>query len=147
MSEVRRCILTLLLLIFSVCLGCSNRPPQSGGSNNRHWFLMVIEAESWGSRHWQILGLRRTHFLVHTWPLLCLHRWREVCGVSFVRALIPSWGSTLMTSSPPKVPPPHALMVRIQQTYGKYMFSPQQLFCMRLFLNCALPLTPQWIPA
>ena len=95
-SEARRFILTLLLLrlfIFSICLGYCNRPPQTGGSNFRHWFLMVLEAESRGSRHWQIPCLRRIHFQVHMWPLLCPHRWREVCGVSFVRALIPSWTS------------------------------------------------------
>lgn len=52
--------------------------------------------------------------LVRRRRLLCPHRWRQVCGVCSIRALVPSWGSTLITSPSPKVPPPNTLRIRGQ---------------------------------
>ena len=79
--------------------GCYNTPPQTGWLiSNRNLFLKILEAGSLRSGHqhscmkalFQITG-----FLLYPHPHLAEGA-RELCGVSFIRALIP-----LMRAPPP----------------------------------------------
>ena len=87
----------LLFSVFSsvlVCLGCYKKAPQTGWlTNDRSWFLTVLEARSLRS------GCQYGQVLVRTpvWGADCqllivsspVEREREISGSPFIRALIP----------------------------------------------------------
>lgn len=87
--------------------------------SNRNLYLAVRS-----QCHQQIPCVVRGHFLVHRQQLLTVssHGGRDegALWVPFIRALIPSWGPTLVTQPPPKGPtslmPSHGRGVRIQHT-------------------------------
>ena len=76
-----------------VWLGCCNRTPQTEWLiNSRHWFPTVLKAGSLPSRHGQTQCLLRTCSLVHRWCPPMVLGVRKFSRVSYIRALIPSWG-------------------------------------------------------
>ena len=85
--------------------------------NNRHLFLTVLEAGSQRSRcqqvgfHWgPSFGLQMAIFLSDP----CMTESRELCGVPFLRALIPLMRAPLLWPNYlPKTPPPTTITLGI----------------------------------
>ena len=78
------------------------------------------------SRCRQIQCLVRAHFLVHRQLMFwCVLTWQkgawELSGVSFIRALILSWGaSTSLPNHLPKAPPPNSITFGVRISAYKF---------------------------